>query len=82
MHTHSLLTKTFAGLLRSSPMRSSLSVRAFASVGEKLPSVDLHLGFPPKKYNLAEYTKGKKVILLGLPGALYVSTVNIPLTVM
>ena len=41
----------------------------FASVGEKLPSVDLHLGFPPKKYNLAEFCKNKEVLLVGLPGA-------------
>ncbi|GKY98265.1 hypothetical protein MPSEU_000784200 [Mayamaea pseudoterrestris] len=46
-----------------------VGLRSFASVGEKLPSVDLHLGWPPKNYNLAEYAKGKKVLLLGLPGA-------------
>ena len=50
--------------------RSAVAYRSFASVGDKLPSVDLHLGFPPKKYNLAEYSKGKKIVLLGLPGAL------------
>lgn len=46
------------------------AIRTFASVGDKLPSVDLHLGFPPKKYNLAEYAAGKKIVLVGLPGAL------------
>jgi peroxiredoxin len=34
-----------------------------------LPSVDLHNGFPPKKYNLAAYAKNKSILLLGLPGA-------------
>ena len=45
------------------------AVRGFASVGDKLPSVDLHLNFPPKKYNLADFCKNKKVVLVGLPGA-------------
>ena len=57
----SLLTKA------QLPLRTSS--RAFASVGDKLPSVELHMGFPPKKYNLADYGKDKNVILLGLPGA-------------
>jgi hypothetical protein len=63
--TKSLLSPTTAGRLSR-----AVGLRSFASVGDKLPSVDLHLGFPPKKYNLAEYSKGKKIILLGLPGAL------------
>lgn len=36
--------------------------------GDKIPSVELHSGFPPKKVNMADYCKGNKVILLGLPG--------------
>ena len=47
----------------------SSSRAGFASVGDKLPSIDLQLGFPPKKYNVAEFCKDKSVILLGLPGA-------------
>jgi len=43
--------------------------RGFASVGAKLPSVELHKGFPPEKINVSEYCKDKNVILLGLPGA-------------
>lgn len=35
-------------------------------VGDKVPSVELDIGFPPEKVNVAEYSKGKKVILLGL----------------
>ncbi len=46
-----------------------ISRAAFASVGDQLPSVELHLGFPPKKYNVAEFCKDKSVILVGLPGA-------------
>eukprot|EP00928_Gymnodinium_smaydae_P019911 TRINITY_DN17674_c1_g1_i1.p2 TRINITY_DN17674_c1_g1~~TRINITY_DN17674_c1_g1_i1.p2 ORF type:complete len:124 (-),score=39.99 TRINITY_DN17674_c1_g1_i1:584-955(-) len=38
-------------------------------VGQKIPNVDLHLGFPPDKINLHERLKGKKVVILGLPGA-------------
>lgn len=39
-------------------------------VGDKIPSgVDLHYGFPPEKINIADRIAGKKVILLGLPGA-------------
>jgi 2-Cys peroxiredoxin 5 len=38
-------------------------------VGDKIPSIELHHGFPPEKINAADYVKGKKVIILGLPGA-------------
>jgi hypothetical protein len=38
-------------------------------VGDNVPSVEIDLGFPPAKINLAEYAAGKKVILMGLPGA-------------
>lgn len=43
--------------------------RGMASVGDSLPSVELHQGFPPKKYNLADFAKDKSIILVGLPGA-------------
>lgn len=48
---------------------TSMSLRSFASVGDKLPSVELHQGFPPKKYNLADFAKDKSILLVGLPGA-------------
>lgn len=51
----------------AAPPRSFLA-RNFASVGDKLPSVDLHLGFPPKKHNLADFAKDKSILLVGLPG--------------
>lgn len=39
-------------------------------VGDDIPKdVDLHYGFPPEKLNLAHRVAGKKVILVGLPGA-------------
>ena len=39
-------------------------------VGDEIPKgVDLHFGFPPEKISLAERVAGKKVILVGLPGA-------------
>lgn len=40
------------------------------AVGDKIPSITIDHGFNPiEKVNMAERTKGKKVIILGLPGA-------------
>jgi hypothetical protein len=52
----------------TAPGAFRFSARTFASVGDKLPSVDLHLGFPPKKHNLADFAKNKSILLVGLPG--------------
>ncbi|XP_069750001.1 peroxiredoxin-5, mitochondrial isoform X2 [Narcine bancroftii] len=38
-------------------------------VGEKLPSVDVHEGDPHCVINIVELFKGKKGILIGVPGA-------------
>ena len=43
-------------------------------VGDTIPDVTLdkptgELGFPPEKISLRDYTAGRKVILMGLPGA-------------
>lgn len=39
-------------------------------VGEEIPDkVAFHYGFPPEKITLKERVAGKKVILVGLPGA-------------
>jgi len=47
-----------------------LARRGFAAqVGDQLPSVELHLGFPPQKHNLADFAKDKDILLVGLPGA-------------
>lgn len=39
------------------------------AVGDAIPSVDMHEEFPPEMVNLAEYSKGKSIIMVGLPGA-------------
>ena len=41
--------------------------------GDKVPSIEFDFDFPPTKVNVADYTKGKKVIILGLPGTLTIS---------
>jgi peroxiredoxin len=39
-------------------------------VGDTIPEdVDLHFGFPPENINLSSRIEGKRVILVGLPGA-------------
>jgi peroxiredoxin len=43
--------------------RSSVSMAALPA------DVTLDVGFPPTKLNVAEYAKGKNIILMGLPGA-------------
>ena len=50
---------------------AATSVDAFAAItpGSKIPSLDLDSGFPPNKVNMEEYTKGRKVFVVGLPGA-------------
>jgi len=40
-----------------------------AKVGDAIPNIGLDKGFPPEKVPLADYCKGKKVVLVGLPGA-------------
>lgn len=40
-----------------------------AAIGSRLPPVELDFNFPPTKVNIAERTKGKRVIVVGLPGA-------------
>ncbi|CAK0830016.1 unnamed protein product [Prorocentrum cordatum] len=38
-------------------------------VGDPIPAVNLDLGFPPDPFPIADFCKGKKVVLVGLPGA-------------
>jgi len=45
----------------------AVSVRA--KVGDAIPAVSLDKGFPPEPFPVAEFCKGKKVVLVGLPGA-------------
>mmetsp|Transcript_87949 Transcript_87949/g.269093 ORF Transcript_87949/g.269093 Transcript_87949/m.269093 type:complete len:112 (-) Transcript_87949:444-779(-) len=38
-------------------------------VGDQFPDVELDVNFPPEKVKMLERLKGKKVVILGLPGA-------------
>jgi len=41
-----------------------------AAIGSKFPDIDLDFGFgPPEKINMPERLKGKRVLVVGLPGA-------------
>mmetsp|Transcript_137033 Transcript_137033/g.273317 ORF Transcript_137033/g.273317 Transcript_137033/m.273317 type:complete len:83 (+) Transcript_137033:74-322(+) len=40
-----------------------------AKAGDRIPQVNLDKGFPPEKFPLREFCQGKKVVLVGLPGA-------------
>jgi outer membrane murein-binding lipoprotein Lpp len=44
-------------------------VSSYAAVGDAFPTVDVDFGFPPTKVNMGERLKGKKTIVVGLPGA-------------
>jgi len=48
-----------------------MGLRASAPIkeGATLPNVTLDKGFPPKKVPLQEIIGGKKVVMVGLPGA-------------
>jgi peroxiredoxin len=39
------------------------------AVGDKVPDVGLDSGFPPEKVKMGDFCKGKKVVVVGLPGA-------------
>jgi len=43
----------------------------YVKAGDKIPTnIELHEGFgPPKVVNIGKYVKGKKVLIVGLPGA-------------
>merc|ERR1712226_1207435 len=43
---------------------------AVIKVGDAIPDVNFQEGFPPEKVNLPELCKGKRVVLVGLPGVL------------
>jgi len=50
-------------------MRGRMQASAVIKEGDALPSVELDKGFPPEKVNIAEFSKGKKIVIVGLPGA-------------
>ena len=70
----SLLNKATAALLlhmaRLLLSALLLATTAAIKVGDSVPQfLKLDLGFPPEKIELASRVAGKKVILVGLPGA-------------
>jgi len=48
---------------------AALSPTRAIKVGDSIPNVGLDLGFPPDKVMMGDYCKGKKIVLVGLPGA-------------
>ena len=50
-------------------MAASASAFSAIAPGAKIPAVELDSGFPPEKVDILEYTKGKNVFIVGLPGA-------------
>jgi peroxiredoxin len=55
------MKRTVAGIIRRSIH--------MAKVGDKIAEGPLHFGFPPKFVNVAERCAGKKLVIVGLPGA-------------
>jgi len=47
----------------------AMNVATGVKVGDPIPNIALDDGFPPKPFNLPEFCKGKKVVMVGLPGA-------------
>ena len=45
------------------------SGRFYTAVGDRVPDLALDIQFTPKEVSLPQRMKGRKVILLGLPGA-------------
>mmetsp|Transcript_2563 Transcript_2563/g.4397 ORF Transcript_2563/g.4397 Transcript_2563/m.4397 type:complete len:125 (-) Transcript_2563:631-1005(-) len=50
-------------------MAVAVNEAANVKVGDPIPDVSLDNGFPPEPFPLKEFCKGKKVVLVGLPGA-------------
>jgi len=46
-----------------------LGVCSALKVGDQVPNAVLDFGFPPEKVDLTARIAGKKVIIVGLPGA-------------
>lgn len=63
------LSLVFAGLAGLATQISGIHGLARIQVGNKLPAVNLHYGFPPTVINTAPYLAGKNVLIVGLPGA-------------
>lgn len=48
---------------------AALAVTEAVKVGDTIPSALVQSGFPPEEFDMAKRIAGKKVILMGLPGA-------------
>mmetsp|Transcript_21838 Transcript_21838/g.44736 ORF Transcript_21838/g.44736 Transcript_21838/m.44736 type:complete len:139 (+) Transcript_21838:67-483(+) len=54
---------------RQSSVTTKAVICKAVKVGDTIPDVSLDKGFPPSKVSLKEACAGKKVVLVGLPGA-------------
>jgi len=62
------IAATSATMAMAGPFGTPLAFAAKA--GDKLPSATLFKGFPdPETIDVADYAKGKNMIIVGLPGA-------------
>jgi peroxiredoxin len=50
-------------------MMAAVGAAPNVKVGDQVPDVSLDSGFPPESVKLRDLTKGKRVVLVGLPGA-------------
>ena len=57
------------GCTRAFIALAGLAAAAGVKVGDLVPDIDLDYGFPPEKVNLKKYCAGKRIVLVGLPGA-------------
>jgi len=63
------LTITTRTALLTRALHSSTSLKMPIKVGDSLPSVELFEGTPGNKVNIADLGKGKKIVIVGVPGA-------------
>ena len=63
-----MLSRTVLALALASAAAGPFGKKTI-KVGDTVPSVEIDLGFPPSKVDLAAHVAGKRVILMGLPGA-------------
>jgi len=54
---------------KSTKMMAAVGEAPNVKVGDKVPDVTFDSDFPPQKVKLRDLTKGKRVVLVGLPGA-------------
>merc|ERR1719247_420574 len=54
---------------KSTKMMAAVGEAPNVKIGDKVPDVAFDSDFPPTKVKLRDLTKGKRVVLVGLPGA-------------